>query len=203
MATNLPINIPIPAESAIASYSWTDIAEGTGVVSFKGVREAIDATPANDIYFLTEQSVAGSVTGTTIATGSPSATAINFDVAFNTPKIIQGRCIITFAGKANSTGSIQPLITIIHYDGSTETTIVSQKTFESKSGTDSIFEWGISLTIPLTRFKKGEIFRVKFNFNSTTSSLANTFYHDAQATTTGAITTGGRLSVLVPFRLDL
>jgi hypothetical protein len=34
MASTMPINIPIPSESAIASYQWTDIANGAGYVKY-------------------------------------------------------------------------------------------------------------------------------------------------------------------------
>lgn len=190
-------------EGSISSYSWTDLAEGTGIVDFKGARASIDATPANDIYFLTEKVVPVSVGGSVIAAGTPSATEFNFDVTFNLPKVIKGKCLIAIPVYIQSTGSVTPKITLFHYDGVTETTLVSQLTLESKGGTATPQEWACIMDIPQTTFKRGETFRVCFNFDSSTSSFQNQLVHNPAGDDSTYSITGGRLSVLVPFRLDL
>ena len=84
MAEVLPVAFPIPGESAIASYSYTDIAEGTGVVSFYGA-ETYDTT-ASTKYILTTNS---------IISNNPEIISPNgnydFDLTpFNMPKTIKG-----------------------------------------------------------------------------------------------------------------
>lgn len=199
----LPINFAVPGEGNIASYSWTDIAEGTGIVRFLGTRASVDATPANDIRFLTEKIIPCSDISSEILTGTPSATVFNFDVTFNSPKVVSGKCIIVTPAFITSTGAVTPKITVIKWDGSSETTLVSQIALEAKSGTAAVAEWTTVITVPLTKFKKGETFRIKYNFDSTTSSFTNYLRHDTSGGSTSFTKTGGVLSVYVPFRIDL
>lgn len=189
------------AEGVIASYDYTDIAEGTGIIKFYGGKYAVDATPANDQYRLNSNIILPSSTSTSLSTGTNE---FDFDVTFNSSRIIGGTGYIQIPVYIQSTGTITPKVTIIHYDGTTETTLVAQITMVTLSGTASAFESVLKFTVPQTHFKKGETLRVNLVLESTTSSLPNSLNHNPLANQTSTYTnTGGALAVYTPFDLDL
>jgi hypothetical protein len=85
----LPINIPIPAESAVASYSWTDIADGTGNVELDGFLTT-SSTTTN--YFLKTNPLETSSVYFGLANGD--VTTEFYLGAFNTPRVLKGSCYV-------------------------------------------------------------------------------------------------------------
>ena len=206
MAETIPINFPIPQETAITSYPYSDIREGTGIVRFRGVRLQIDNNSANDVYSLvTDSGIVSVKDGATVVT---SGSSLDFDVTFNTPKIIDGNCIIyipIYWTTAGAAATITPKVTVIHYDGSSETTLLAQTTFQTGTGSIATAdEWGLRVDIPRTHFKICETLRFTIEF--ATGGAAATYYlfHIPGASSTTYFPLGGgALSFFVPFRLDL
>lgn len=139
----------------IASYSYTDIAEGTGYSMFY-LCGALDSSGAT--YFLTGNSGL-TYAMRTIGTGGFSETTYkNFDVTFNLPRTIKGKLYLSGQidiGGTDGAVTARPY----HYDGSTETALGAEVTTGTTSSSDDLYciEWDVSKK----RFKKGEILRLK------------------------------------------
>lgn len=155
MADVLPINFPLPSESALASYSYTDIADGTGVVMYYGVRTI---TNAGDDFILT--------TSPFIAPG-PVATKVrlyetdgqkDFDLtAFTSPRTLRGTAYISCQSYSANTPYI--VARIYKYSGGVETAISSEITSQQATKDSECFLIPIPLTT--TNFGIGDILRVK------------------------------------------
>jgi hypothetical protein len=87
----LPQNIPIPAESSIASYSWTDIISGAGYDNFY-----LSAIPSG--FSLSSKAVATN----TVSTGSQTGFTTSL---FNTPRTLNGRIFLEFGGVSTYIGA--------------------------------------------------------------------------------------------------
>jgi hypothetical protein len=227
LADVLPINFPVPSESSIASYDYTDIAEGTGVVVFQGVNTQDNAVQdysliTNTIY---------STNKFTYGTSGPNAKAIDidFDVTFNNPKNIKGIArgqVSWLQGDetvANKSGDSYAIMKIRKYSGTTETEIASNTKSKSLvaadttvNGTTVMIEANISSVV---HFKAGDILRVTIEIwgGSTVNGAVGTslwLCHDPAdraitqadlsqgAALTGNVTTS-QLKIQIPFRLDL
>jgi hypothetical protein len=174
--------------NSIASYNYTDIAEGTGSVSFYllGFQDS-----SGDINTLSQVAVEGKES----SDGWSSTSYVNFDCSpFNHPRVIKGRAY--FSGEANHKGTNGTITaTLCHYDGTTETTIGTEATTTTISG-----DWNFCLgfNVSRTHFKKGDILRIKIKM-STSNLYLNL---DASGTAEGA---GGvnPCRVTVPFEIDL
>lgn len=190
-----------PATS-ITSYPYEDIADGTGIVDYSGCRVGIDATAANDEYILTTNNVVPNITKTAANLDE------DFDVIFTAPKIIQGDATIVLPISASSGGAAitgTPQITIIHYDGSTETVISAQTTFQNATaaGAAEYHDITCKMTIPRTHFKKGEILRINVVVTKAGTSPVVELWHNPAGTTSNFTDSGGNMKVYIPFILDL
>lgn len=160
MAEILPVNFPIPGENIIVTYSYTDIAEGTGIHVFY---MAIVKTSATTIYKLVGSTLEG-----TSSFNDTTAGGIDFDVSFNTPKTIKGTAYLT--GKATiSSGTHQVDATIIHYDGSTETVIGANTNSHTLANGDV---FSIPFTIAETHFKSGDTLRLAIRVTNSSLSIS-------------------------------
>lgn len=201
MADTLPLNFPIPIETAITSYPYTDIQEGTGMVNFSGDRVSIDGTAGNDLYILsTASGLIPSVTSTTVT----SANTINFDVVFNTPKIVNGTGYVIIPFNCTGTAALTPTFRVYHYDGSTETAISSAITVPTGTagGGTTYFERIGTFSVTNVNFKRGETLRLKLTF-ADGGAGDRALFHVPGSTNSNFTQTGGKLSLLAPFRLLL
>lgn len=165
MAEVMPINFPLPSENAVASYNYTDMAEGTGITIFNLV-----GTTGDNI--LTSQTVyADRIEEESADTSTTSDYVKIFDVdydlsAFNMPKTIKGTGLLNFSqfgqGSGDETSSWYFTIVVKKYDGSTETSIgtVNSSTLTATGvhTTSNLELLPISLT--QTHFAIGDILRV-------------------------------------------
>lgn len=189
-------------EQSIASYDFTDIAEGTGTVIFYGITTEINS----GVSRVLSENVLDS---TTISTPNPAgSTEYDFDLAaFNLPRRVTGtayfKCAI--AGGSNAADTIYVTVIVKKYDGSTETNISSE--IQSQTVASSTTEQ-VLMPIPLTEtsFKKGEILRMTVKVVAGAGGVQDTkIYHDP----TGSYVdlTGSNASPVmqlnVPFDLDL
>lgn len=159
-------------EAAIASYSYTDIADGTGIVKFYLMDSE---TSAGADYNLTTDSAVKSRTGN-IATSA--ATDLDFDLtSFKLPRIVEGAGLINLSVRLNAASSFAFVVKIRHWDGSTETDLVSvtSDTHTSGGGAEN-FWFTVPFTVPSTKFKKGDILRVTIEGDTATGS--GVWFHD-------------------------
>jgi hypothetical protein len=198
MAKLLGVKFRNTGEAAIASYDYTDIAEGTGVVRFY-LFSSQTSTAAD--YHLTSNALYSN--DLTI----PGAADIDFDLsAFNLPKTIRGTAIAVVGYKLDGTlgpGSAAIIFTVRKWDGTTETDIaaVTSKTITVPDGQTYYGIINVPITIPLTHFKRGEILRLNL-VGSNTGSTKLYYGIDPMNRASGSMEMTAA-SVYIPFRLDL
>jgi hypothetical protein len=214
----LPINFAIPNEQSIASYSWTDIADGTGYIDFEGFKEAKSASSS---YVLSTNAIST----TAIASGdsgSGATTTLTFYCsAFNTPRTVGGTAIFyalmsTRALDAIGAGGSQYLVVKFYkLSGVTSTQIGSTATSETNTvarNTWTVKPVVMNITLPDTNFKVGDQLYVEVintsGFATGGANFANV-YHDplnrvaSYSGTDDADSNFTQLKISVPFRIDL
>ena len=130
---------------AIASYNYTDVADGTGGITLYGKK-------AENGSFLSTISQASADSG--IKTGT-----FNLDLTpFNITRTAMGTAELFFVARGTGDNSNYSA-RIYHYDGSTETAISSTETTANVSDDP----WELLLRFSLTEklFRKGDILRLK------------------------------------------
>lgn len=217
MADTLPINFPVPSESAVASYNYTDIAEGTGIVTFQGFNSVDDsgisyklssnAPYSNDIY--TQETIDAQTYTKEIDA--------DFDVEFNGPHRIRGKVICNVPiglGIPSGTGYAYVIAKLRKWDGSTETEIASEQseTLDNiTTDTAKMLCFVIDASSAETKFNKGDTLRITLEVwtkRGGTSGPKVAIGHSPQqrdASASDCFTTGDltKLTFYVPFVLDL
>lgn len=228
----MPLSFPLPGESAVASYPYTDVAEGTGVVVYYGAHKRIDST---DSYFLTTNVVASDEIAKDSGTHSnASATKLidlDFDVVFNKPKIVNGRCYFSVPFAVNNqstTGSGYVIAKVRKWDGSTETEIANaqSRTIES-DGTPVTNARTLLFSVDVTNaeFSAGQTLRITLegwgvsasgagwhhinighdpaNRTGWTESSASAYTIFDGTSTHGVYSTTPQLKFYIPFKLSV
>lgn len=166
--------MPLPqpfstATPAIASYSYTDIAEGTGTIVYYGASEEDSASLS---YFLSAVPTLSSQIGTGAISVPATFTKmldLDFDLSlFNIPQRIKGtgRVIYTNSAKGGTNDAVDTyvILKLRKWDGTTQTELASvqstTETLGSSGGTLTSKENNLSMTIPETHFNKGETLRL-------------------------------------------
>ncbi len=157
----VPIQYRKSSEAAIATYSYTDISEGTGVVKFYGY--STETSGAN-LYHLSTNPYYSEEVEVSVSTN----TTYNFNLsAFNLPKIIKGTAVIngtidikSAAGGTDVDGWI--LFYIYKVSGSVVSTLGSASTpvYNAAAGAETKHILSVPITISKTNFKKGDILRL-------------------------------------------
>ena len=222
----IPITFPVSQETAIASYSFTDIAEGTGVVVFFGSDTDDNGTVtyslANNIVYSANILTEG--TGTS---GTEKILDIDFDVTFNMPQRIKGKVIANIPlvygheSQANTNGKGYGILKVRHVtSGGAESELASNtksKEYPLVASLDSAQAvLNIEVDVPLRHFKKGETLRMTVEIWANQqggNGLHVGLMHDPKNRTpdsddfTGGIDTGefitSILSFNVPFVIDI
>ena len=162
MAEVMPINFPLPSESAVASYNYTDIAEGTGVTMFYlAATHGDNILTPNQIY---SEVIEHSTGAHILTTDFVKNMDVDYDLsAFNSPRTVKGTAYINFTGHIWKSGTAvvtaKFTIKVRKWDGTTETEIGNATTAEI---TDAAGYKLTALAIPLTQthFAIGDILRV-------------------------------------------
>lgn len=165
MAEVMPINFPLPAENAVASYSYTDLAEGTGVTMFYLLATNGDnILSQNQIYSDVIELNSGShaLTNTFVKNQD-----VDYDLtAFNAPRTVKGTAYMNFTYHIYKSGSqivtAYWTIKVRKWDGVTETEIGNASTPEINSSVTGEAYDLTALAIPLTQthFAIGDVLRV-------------------------------------------
>ena len=211
--------LPIPAETAIASYNFTDIASGTGYVTFFGI-EYEDDTHGLSPNQVTSEEYRSASTGTG---GTALREEFDFDTeAFNLPRHVKGDLLVTEAYACSEAGTpnttVFTKVRIFHVaSDSTETEIGTQITTDTiTSSSDANLKLGKRTTIKFTvdkLFKKGEKLRVNIEVHGSGGSGNSRYYlyHSGDNKGTGPteddsnefIVVDPNLIISIPFEIDI
>ena len=230
MAEILPINFPIPPESALANYNWTDIASGTGYISYYG---GMLSESGALFYQLSSNTFYSQRVMTRVTTNSGAYTKthdIDFDIKFKSHRTIKGDLIasvpvmIYAPGVTGFNGYVYPIVKVRKWNGTAETEIASGTGKELNFAITAINTHlrgvaGVFVSIPETVYAKDETLRITVELWSKAdgvNTLAFYLGHDPKnRATTGFDTaeTGGTANTFdtepsnlifqIPFRIDL
>ena len=211
MADLVPINFPLPPESAITSFPYSDIESGTGTVIYYGASEKSGATTS---YILTTKSVSSQDSATLVGSGASGSVEYNFDLTpLNVPKVVKGKGFLnlTVQGNKNTNdGTINVAVRVIKYDGSSETELMSSINQDVTIVSDTFASRTILFPLDLTQtvFKIGDILRLELIYSWSVvggafSALqlgtdpADRFTFETSSNTSSV------LALYIPFRLTL
>ncbi len=154
----------------IASYDRIDVADGTGIVKFLGANTSDSGTVT---YLLTRGVINSNdviTQGTAAGTGAETILDLDFDVKFNRPVNIKGKfkVMASWIGGHTTTpgkdGTSQIQVKVRHWDGSTETDLVSNTISDNLVVATSVTAVrSVLIEMDLTtvrHFKAGETLRV-------------------------------------------
>ena len=212
---------------AVASYSYTDIADGTGVVELYGCQSKETTTPAyflttnvmhpNDVYSQNETPVnpnAGELT---------KVSDLDFNQSpFNSSRVVKGtfRAQVTYAQGAstssNQSGTSYVVVKLRKYSGSTETDLATATSETMTVPSLSLLFNTVNLSAAITEtvFAIGDILRITVETWATGQGAGGAgsyatrtyLYHDpinTAATSDEDTARTTRLLFFVPFKIDL
>lgn len=157
----MPLN-PLPSQfrgrypnSAIASYSYTDIANGSGNTNFY-LLSNFDGT--NEVYELVGEST---ITGRTKEVSVAQDAEINFDsYPFNTPRTVKGNIEFCYCAKCAIAGNKYFNCTIKKVSSGVETNISSTIATDMLGTTTTVIN-PLKIPVTTTQFKKGDFLRIE------------------------------------------
>jgi hypothetical protein len=187
---------PEYSASAVSSYNYTDLAEGTGTVLYYAI---IAENSSGKTYKLLSHK---SFSETELISSTNSPTTFNFDTSsFNFPRTVKGTAFFSCSAVAASgdTGTVK--VQIKKYDGTTETNLSSEITSQTINDTvQSIF---LELPLTETNIKKGEILRVSVIVNV---AINNTLYvgcDSMERDTIGKNFEPCTMTLFMPYKINL
>ncbi len=211
----IPTKFPIYQRGAVASYDFTDIDEGSGVVEYSGVK----VSPSNSTFayhLTTNDNMYSADNGGTACNGAD----IDFDVLFNLPKLVKGNIFVQIPVKLFSSSGTHAAVvtaTVVKWNGVSETAVaatVTSPALNSTAGSQTVQIAVLKLPVStLTLFKAGETLRVTIT-GSTSGGTGGTAYilHSPAGGQYADLSTGAsgitglattRLSAFVPFIIQL
>lgn len=183
----------------IASYDFTDIAEGTGIVDFYGFSENLSGSTllALGKTSLYSADIQSSGTSWTFNSG-----------AFNLPKIIKGTALIRFSAALTAGGASVTMnfdIAIQKVSEGTATTIgsASTATLTSAGAGTSAKNYTIPISCTQTHFKIGDNLRIVFT-GHTNGGTINLGHDPANRDTAEMTATVNptKMECFIPFKID-
>lgn len=202
----LPDRYQAGVPPALASYSYTDIAEGSGIVEFCAAK--VSDSNSTFKYILTTNKQINSATR---GVSDFSSFTGDFDIVFNLPKNIKGKAYANIPIAIETTPVANVTCAIKKVDGETSavTTIGASMQTGNTSGDVSNEFVTAYFDIALTHFKKGDTLR--FSITATQIVSGSGWDHIGHNPSgSGYVVsgsdrfslTGTRLSLFIPFRLD-
>lgn len=197
------------ASPILANYSYTDIAEGTGVQKFYLFSSENNATKdyhlSSSVFYSRD----------TVRQATTANLDDDYDLSpFNLPKTIKGTAVIILPYSIETSvgpGTMYVICKIRKWDGTTETEIASAQsdtiTCPDNEGVSGI--WNFPITVPETLFAAGETLRLTVELYITAGHADNRYAYGIdpknRATTLAPaaafVATDG--NILIPFKLDL
>ena len=201
---------------AIASYDYTDIAEGTGVSKFYFFN-SIDSA-GTDYGITTDSSIYSSeakVSGAPTGTPANKVIDVDFDLALNFPKNVKGKMIFQLFTDvtSNTTGNLDGAYAIgrlSKVSGGTESvlyTVTSDTRNDlGNSGATKRYLWNMELDVTTTQhFKRGDTLRITIELWGYLATGTGTFglMIDPVNRSAAVDDLPANSNVHIPFRLDL
>lgn len=182
MAENLPINFAVPTENIIASYSYTDVAEGTGIQTFygfalnSGLSGAVSYALSEKVHYTTHTDATTGANTAIVHTSGAVVVAeadptnsfdLDFDLtAFNLPKVIKGTAVVQVPWGMNYTpsGALSGalIVQLAKVSDGTETVFASGAVQRAINNSGTLYSLS-TLRIPVATeqsFKKGDNLRM-------------------------------------------
>ena len=206
------------ASPVVASFDYSDIAEGTGTNDYY-LFSTLDDT-AIDYHISKDQTKRSSNIEYSQTVGSGGSNSADYDLSiFNLPQTIEGTAYISGSAGIEYVSGATPNKTLVitckirKWDGTTETEIASNSstTFVGVANSNPVyFNYLFPITIPNTFFAKGETLRVSIDTLWTADGGGAWTYHygtdptnrDGSFLTATADTTT-ITKVSIPFDLNL
>lgn len=203
MGTRIPTNFRKSAE-AIASYSFTDIISGFGVLDLFGITS--EDQSAVDYHLVDSINVHSTQTGT--SRSSAGSTTMDFDTTtLNLPRRAKGTAFLSVSMGTGSTDLMHIAAQIKKVSNSTETnltSLISGQTFAATGDSEMAF---IPLPITETTIKKGDFIRLTVKLHQHTGTSTVYMGHDPKNDTFGDIVPSEKhttvLRLLMPFKLPI
>lgn len=216
MADNLPIGFPVPGESTIATYSYTDIADGTGVAEFYGFAVT---TSASTTYGLSGNSMNANPTYTMAAAAAnavPQKTIEkDFSVIFNTPRNLKGTIYLDIpVGDNNNVlnnATYYVIATITKISGGVSSAVgaaVQSENISSGAATTNRNRIVMPIVVSsIIHFKKGDTLNVNLQLWTNLPLAAGTLdvylFHDPEATASLVDNVSTEMILYIPFVLNI
>jgi len=212
----LPTTLPIPTESIIATFNFTDLITKTGHATFFVLGDNSGTLSLTPIEIESDDEKVETVASTT-GGGDILHNEFDIDVEFQQPQNLKGTLYVAASYSITSDGSgasSRLLIRIYHVDGaSVETEIGTQQTTlaisRGTTGTTDTRQT-CAFTIGLTHFKIGDKLRLNIEQRGDLVGGASTmtlFHEGRNRDTTGRTFRGEALPThikcIVPFRIQL
>jgi hypothetical protein len=198
MAQTLPINFPLPNESAIASYNYTDVVQGVGRL----VLYPTDGYKISDLtYYLTTEAMFSQTPSTTAPINT--SLELNFDAILNTNLTLQGYCNIQIPVsyyKSSGAGTWTVTAKLYSVVSAVETQIGSTTTLTFSGSGDAKWYWDIGNAIidcPITIIKKGSTLRLELISSAAGAASVFRFYHSPVGEDEAMSSTAGEIGNLV------
>ena len=191
--------IPIIPQPAIASYNYTDIAEGTGIRKFY---LAVQAVSGNTTYLLAQDAVYSQGALSPSNEINISDASITFALtAFNLPQVIEGTGYLNIGMKTSAgTGSLKA--TLQNNITGDIVSVSSRDTVGTGAATMLL-----PMTIPRTHFRDGEILQLKIEDQNTGTLFIGADPQNRDGTNiTPSTTPAAHLTasaLYIPFRIEV
>ena len=210
----LPPHFPIQSTSAIASYSFTDLAEGTGTVVYYGTAEEDNSGITYALSGSTRYAVPRFTTEA-VASGGAAVKEIDldFDVTFNTPRVVNGELYVSIpvTSLCNITDNTNIYVIAVvskESGGSTTLSTMTSKTFASGvSGANRRFRIVMKDSVTNINFKRGDILRFNVqiwaHLPPASGTCSVTLNHDPLQLEAEVDDIGTDLTLRVPFKINL
>lgn len=183
---SLQIAIPPQSSPALASYSFSDLANVSGVVTYYGAKD-------EDLWFLTSSnSVRSNRVMTLIQAQTDNTDTIqhdlDFDLEFNLPQTIKGEVQVATpvllrnaSGGTITTYNLYTKIYVRRVRNGVESDIASDtgETLQPLSvgnGVQYRANQSVSVTVPRTLYKKGDKLRITVEFHAWNTSSGSSDY---------------------------
>ena len=200
---------------AVASYPYSDIAEGTAISTFLGyaTQDSTFPTTSYDHHLTTLTPYSVVVTSGGGFSLSPTVPyELDFDAdAFQLPKDIKGDGLLNVTWRnTNSSGNGTAFLfaKLRKWDGTTEYEIAEASGAIQTNATDATRIEALPINnIPLTHFNSGDVLRLTVGLQGISTGAGNLAYiaHDPQGRTdtvfSGALVSTTKLIFTCPFRI--
>lgn len=210
MADLVPVTFPIPGESAVASYSYTDIIAGDGVIEFYGAVSAQLTGAANPPITVTKKYILTTSQVPSDEVYTRGTVTMNFDTnVFNSSRTVRGTAYLSAGVYMSVSGGLTSITVRLQKVSPLATTDISSTIYAripSGNGGHKMILVPIELT--QTTFNQGDYLRCEVI--QVVSNGNVDFGHDPTAREGGQIlssvtdpTINSRMRLLVPVRIDL